>query len=311
MSKITLPNEMYLQRDFVADRVVSIMAPALEWAPLMPKVRADTKAIWALREPTSAASDTARRAPRARTAGSKFVKVGVTSLEEITSTMQSYGLEVRIDEDAIRYSEGIDMIDRSFRRVAYWLTRDINDRIGAILCSGIRQLQAGDRFYDKTSPKWSDPSADPIGDLQLLVADVEQDEYTYELTDVYLNKDNFDELQKYLMTLDVVKAEREEIFGLPNFKMASVNVPVLGLTVHRTRSVPEGTLVGIDGRQPPASYYYGLDPRFAAGQDNDLGFNLHNYVDQDSHDTVFQFWVDYAVLVKEPLAGIHYLGNKL
>jgi hypothetical protein len=225
--------------------------------------------------------------------------------------MQSYGLEIRIDEDAVRYSEGIDMIDRSFRRVAYWLTRDINDRIGAILCSDIRQLQAGDRFYDKLTPVWSSPSASPIEDLQLLVADVEQDEYTYELTDVYLNKDNFDELQKYLMTLDVVKAEREEIFGLPNFKMASVHVPVLGLTVHRTRSVPEGTLVGIDGRQPPASYYYGLDPRFAAGQDNNLGFNLNSYEDEDNHDTVFQFWVDYAVLVKEPLAGIHYSGNKL
>ena len=311
MTKVYLSNEVYLQKDFVADHIVNIMAPALEWAPLMPKVRADSKAIWALREPTSAASDTARRAPRAHTAGSKFVKVGITGLEEISTTMASYGLEIRIDEDAVRYAEGIDSIDRSFRRVAYWLTSDINDRIGVTLCTGVRQSAAGDKFFDKSTPEWSSPAADPIGDLQLLVADMEHDEYPYELTDVFLNKENFDELQKYLMSLDVVKAEREEIFGLPNFKMASVNVPVLGLRLHRTRSVPKGSLVGIDGRQHPSSYYYSLDPRFAASQDNDLGFNVHSYVDEDSHDTVFQFWVDYAVLVKEPLAGIYYGGPKL
>ena len=311
MSKITLPNETYLQKDFVADHIVSIMNPALEWHPLLPKVKADSKAIWAMREPTSAASDTARRAPRQRTAGSKFVKVGVTALEEVTTSLQSYGLEIRVDEDAIRYTEGIDMIDRAFNRAAYYLVNDVNSQVGAALCSGVRQLQAGDKFFDKLTPVWSNPSADPVGDLQLLVADMEQDEYTYEATDVYLNRENFDELQRWIMSLDVVKAEREEVWGLPNFKQASVAIPVLGLTIHRTKSVPEGHLIAIDGRQPPATYYFGINPKFSAGESNDIGFNLHSYVDDDSHDTVFQFWTDFATLVKEPLAGLYYSGNKL
>ncbi len=302
---------MYLQKDFVADHIVSIMNPALEWHPLLPKVKADSKAIWAMREPTSAASDTARRAPRVRTAGSKFVRVGVTALEEVTTSLQTYGLEIRVDEDAIRYTEGIDMIDRAYNRAAYYLVNDVNSQTGAALCSGIRQLKAGDRFFDKLTPVWSNPSADPVGDLQLLVADMEQDEYTYELTDVYLNKENYDELQKWILSLDVVKAERQDVWGLPNFKQAQVNIPVLGLTVHRTKSVPEGHLVAIDGRQPPATYYYGINPKFAAGDSNDIGFNLHSYVDEDSHDTVFQFWTDFAVLAKEPLAGLYYAGSKL
>jgi len=137
MPKIVLPNEQYLQKDFVEAKIVSIMEPELEWMAFMPKVQADSKAVWATREPTSAASDTARRAPRARTAGSKFVKVGVTNLEEISTTMASYGLEIRIDEDAVRFAEGIDMIDRAYRRAAYWLANDIIQRSVLPLLQGL------------------------------------------------------------------------------------------------------------------------------------------------------------------------------
>jgi len=305
MTKIVLPNEQYLQKDFVEAKIVSIMEPELEWMSFMPKVQADSKAVWATREPTSAASDTARRAPRARTAGAKFVKVGVTNLEEISTTMASYGLEIRIDEDAIRYAEGIDMIDRSYRRAAYWLANDINTKIGAGLISGVASA-AGGKFATKTTPAWSADGADPVGDLQLLVADMEKDEYPYELTDVYLHRDNYDELLKYLMTLDVVKGERETIWGMPNFKTPTVELPVLGVNVHRMRrGTVEGSVLGLDARFSPATYYYSRNPKYPQAEENSLGFHLNTYVDNDTHDTVFQMWLEYAILVKEPYAGIY------
>ena len=39
-----------------------------------------------------------------------------------------------------------------------------------------------------------------------------------------------------------------------------------------------------------------------------LGFNFHKYVDDETHDTVMQFWLDQVCVVKEPKAG-RYLSS--
>jgi len=138
------------------------------------------------------------------------------------------------------------------------------------------------------------------------MADMEQDEYPYELTDVYLHKDNYDELLKYLMTLDVVKGERETIWGMPNFKTPTVDMPVLGMKAHRMRrGTIEGSVLGLDARFSPATFYYARNPKYPQAEENALGFHLNTYVDNDTHDTVFQLWLEYAILVKEPYAGIY------
>ncbi|HOK93807.1 MAG TPA: hypothetical protein PLN03_13420 [Spirochaetota bacterium] len=307
MTKVTLPNEQYLQKDFVEARIARIMEPELEWMNFLPKVKVDSKAIWASREKYSAESDPAARAPRMRTAGSRFVQVSVSNLEEISTTMTPLGLEIRIDEDAIRFPEGIDMINRAYTRAAYWMAKQINNEIIYALKTGVYKEQSGDRFHDKNTPAWSeDSSRNPIEDLQLLLRDFERDEYPYELTDVYVHKDNFGELLNYLVNLDVAQGERQAVFGMPDFKKQALNIPVLGVNVHKVRGgMDEGSILGVDARFSPATYYYGVNPKYPQTTENNLGFHLNKYVEEETHDTIFQMWCEFAILVKEPYAGIY------
>jgi hypothetical protein len=310
-ASVQLPNERYLQSDFVESRIVNMILPELQWMDFMPKVKVDSKAVWATKEPTTAATDTKRRKPRLRTAGSRFVKIGISNLEEISTTMASFGLEIRIDEDAVRFAEGLDMINRAYTRAAYWLAQEVNTVIGDALVAGVYQQTTGNGFYDKATPAWSVAATrKPVGDLQLMLADMERDGYPYELTDVFLHKTNYDEMLAYLMNLNVDQGERQAIWGTPNFKTAAISLPVLGITAHRMRfSVLEGKVLGLDSRFSPATYYYSNNPKYPQTQENAIGFHLYKYEDDDTHDTVFQMWLEYGTLVKEPYAGTYYDGT--
>ncbi len=310
-ASVQLPNDKYLQSDFVESRIVRMIEPELQWMDFMPKVQVDSKAVWATKEPTTAATDTKRRKPRLRTAGSRFVKIGISNLEEISTTMASFGLEIRIDEDAVRFAEGLDMINRAYTRAAYWLAQEVNTVIGDALVAGVYHQTTGNKFYDKSTPVWSDATnRKPVGDLQLMLADMERDGYPYELTDVYLHKDNYDEMLAYLMNISVDQGERQAIWGTPNFKTAAISLPVLGITAHRMRfSILEGKVLGLDSRFSPATYYYSKNPKYPQTQENNIGFHLYKYEDDDTHDTVFQMWLEYGTLVKEPYAGSYYDGT--
>jgi len=310
MTKVILPNEQYLQKEFVESRIVRIMEPELEWMNFLPKVRTDSKAIWASREKYSAESDPNARAPRLRTAGSRFVQVTVANLEEISATVAPLGLEIRIDEDAVRFPEGIDMINRAYTRAAYWMAKQINTEIIYALVNGVYQETVGDSFTGKTTGAWSEEGGsnarNPIEDLQLLLQDFERDEYPYELTDVYIHKQNFGELLNYLVNLNVAQGEREAVFGVPDFKKRALHIPVLGINVHRVKGgLNEGSILGVDSRFSPATYYYGVNPKYPQATENNLGFHINKYVEDETHDTVFQMWTEYAILVKEPYAGIY------
>ena len=41
---------------------------------------------------------------------------------------------------------------------------------------------------------------------------------------------------------------------------------------------------------------------------DNIGFSFNKYVDDESHDTVMQFWLDQVCVVKEPKAG-RYLNS--
>jgi hypothetical protein len=310
VEKVTLPNEQFLQKDFIEARIVSIMNPELEWLGFMNKVQSNSKAIWATKEIYNAKNDPKVRKPRLRTSGSKFAQVSVSQLTEVSTTMATEGLEIRIDEDAIRYTEGIDEIDRAYTKAAYWLVDSINSQFGAALSSGVYQgdVAENNNFSTKATPVWSAvDTRNCVGDLMLLAMDVERDDYPYELTDVYLNKTNYWELMQFLTTLKVGVDEKKEIWGMPDMKTPVISIPVLGgVKVHKVRqAITEGALLGLDTRFSPATFYYGVNPRYPQSTANNMGFHVNRYVEESSHDTVIQMWLEFGILVKETYAGIY------
>ncbi len=308
-TKVTLPNEQYLQTDFIEARIMRILDPELEWLNFMNKVQSTSKAIWTTKEIYNAKNDPKRRKPRIRTPGSKFVKVSVSQLTEISTTMATEGLEIRIDEDAIRYTEGIDEIQRAYTKAAYWLVDSVNYQFGVALMGGVYPgTEAGfNSFSGKGTPAWSDLTGrKPVGDLMLLARDMERDEYPYELTDVYLNKTNYWELMDYLINLNVGVNEKKEIWGMPNTQSTQVSIPVVGnVKVHKMKSaITEGSILGLDTRFSPATFYYGINPKYPQATENNMGFHVHRYEDDETHDTIIQMWLEFGILVKETYGGI-------
>lgn len=308
-TKVTLPNEQYLQTDFIEARIMRILDPELEWLNFMNKVQSTSKAIWTTKEIYNAKNDPKRRKPRIRTPGSKFVKVSVSQLTEVSAIMATEGLEIRIDEDAIRYTEGIDEIQRAYTKAGYWLVDSVNYQFGVALTSGVYPgTETGfNHFATKATPAWSDLTGrKPVGDLMLMAQDMERDEYPYELTDIYVNKTNYWELMDYLTNLNVGVQEKKEIWGMPNMASSVVSIPVVGnIRVHKMKAaIVEGSILGLDTRFSPATFYYGVNPKYPQATENKMGFHVHKYEDDETHDTIIQMWLEFGILVKETYGGI-------
>ncbi len=309
VEKVVLPNEQFLQKDFVEARIMRIMEPELEWLTgFMPQVQSTAKAVWTTKEVTSAKSDVKRRAPRLRTAGSKFVKMSISQLEEVSTTLATLGLQMTIDEDAVRYAEGIDEMQRAYNRAAYWLLDQVNSEFGVALTGGVYRETSGDNFYGKSTGVWSNKDTrDPVEDLMLIAQDMERDEYPYSLTDVYVNKTNYWELMHFLKNLQVETEEKKAIWGMPDIKAPQISIPVVGnVKVHKMMNgVTDGAILGLDTRFPAGTFYYARNPKYPTTTENTIGFHINRFEDQETHDTIFQMWLEFGILIKEPYAGIY------
>lgn len=312
MVKVTLPNDQFLNPDFVETKVLELLKPKLIWLPFVARVEVDAKGIRYRREKASPAGDPEMRLPRPITPGARFPTVSISQLEEDAARIGRRGFEVRISEDAREAPEGIDEIARAYERVAYYLAMAVNMDIGETIFNGVRQADDITGLTFPVGAKWdAESGAKPIEDLLALADAMEQPYMPYQLTDVFLHAENYRELARYLLNLNVEQDAKEKMWGVPSFTDDTIKVPVLGLTVHRVPKsaataggIALDTVLGLDKNFPAATYYYTRSKVYETKTENDIGFSLHHYTDDETHDEVFQMWVDYVVVVKEPGAGI-------
>ena len=318
MTQVSASNERYLRREFVVPTIFEIMEPYLTFLDILPKVKADSRAIKYKQESTSASSDTLKKTPPARTAGARWVKVDITNIEVKSALLNSNGFSIEIDEDAIQFTEGIDEIQRAYKRVAFWLAESMNTGIGTALTAGVTQ-GGGDWTPTDT---WGGADAAPVEDLLNFEALMDDQEgYPYNLTDVYLHKTNWRELKSYLTSIDVGDLKQREIYGMPAIKKSSIDIPIVGSTVHKQLSgITENAILGLDRNNPAATVFYNNNPKYSSktisykGSDGalktvpNMGFNFNTYLDNETHNTVMQFWIDHVCVVKEPKAGLYDTG---
>lgn len=315
MVKVTLPNDQFLNPDFVETKVLELLKPKLIWLPFVARVEVDAKGIRYRREKASPAGDPEMRMPRPITPGARFPTVSISQLEEDAARIGRRGFEVRISEDAREAPEGIDEIARAYERVAYYLAMAVNMDIGQTLMAGVRQAADISGLTFPTGDSWDGSEAQPVEDLLVLAEAMEQAYTPYQMTDVFLHSTNYRELARYLLNLNVEQDAKEKMWGVPSFTEDSIKIPVLGVTVHKVPKdaasiggIAEGDVLGLDKNFPAATYYYTTSKLYETKTENDVGFALHHYTDDETHDEVFQMWVDYVVVVKEPGAGIAATG---
>ena len=307
MPEVVLPNSDFLRKEFVEEKIFEIMNPQLYFIDFFPKIRADAKSIAYKYEDTSAATDPKKKKLRNLTPGAKFAKVTVSDLKRGAAVISREGVEIRIDEDAQQYAEGIDEIDRAYRRAAYYLAESVNTKILDAVIAGVTTTTTN--FNPQV--EWSDPSAKPIEDLISLAQDLKREGYPYKMTDVYIHSNEYFDLLKFLTNLDISGEKQRTIFGVPNIQETVINIPVLGnAAVHMLdSSITTQDIIAFDRTYPAGTYYYAVNPKYPQTVENDIGFHLNNFDDNETHEAVFQFWIDSTIAIKEPYAAIYNDGS--
>jgi hypothetical protein len=307
MPNIVLPNADFLRKEFVEEKIFEIMNPQLYFLDFFPQVRVDAKSVSYKHEDTSAATDTKKRKLRDLTPGAKFAKVTISDLKRGAAIISREGVEVRIDEDAQQYPEGIDEIDRAYRRAAYYLAESVNTKIINAVKAGVTTTTTA---FDP-AVEWSDPSRLPIADLQHLMRDMKRVGYPYKMTDVYVDSSSYFDLIEYLTNLDISGEKQRTIFGVPNMLETVITIPVLGnAAIHMVDSgMDSQDIIVFDRNFPAGTYYYAVNPKYEQAVENEIGFHLNNFDDNETHETVFQFWIDSTIAIKEPYAAIYNDGS--
>lgn len=321
--QISGPNAKFLKTEFIAPRILEILEPNLAFiqpgkSGMLPMVKANAPSVAYKKETTSASSDSKKVKPRKKTPGTEWTYVTIDQLTQDTALLGSNGFAVRIDRDAIRFTEGIDEIKRAYNRIGYWTAEYINDQIISEITTN-----ATTPTWTPTAV-WSAATATPVEDLIKLYGQMKREGYPYRMTDVYLHDTNWQELLLYLTNVDVDGAKQKAFYGVPEIDQDVIRVPVVKSDIHSLMSgLDEGYALGLDRNNPCGTVYYNVDPAFGSAKItyntvengkktaktiNNPGINVHQYVDDDTHEVVIQVWVDFGVAIKEQYAALYDSG---
>lgn len=306
MAIVVSPNDEFLEKTFVERTIFELVEHQLPFLDFLPKVQTDSKAVSYKYESTSASTDSKKRKLRDLTPGAKYAKVTITNLSVGSSILTDEGVEIRIDSDARRFTEGLDEINRAYTRASRYLAESINSKIYTAIISNVTTTTTA---FDPPV-EWSDPAAKPVEDLINIAEDLDQDDYLYQMTDIYVHKKEFYDLVRYLTFVDVGSEKQKDILGKPSTKNA-ITIPVLdNAEVHNLRScITTQDILIFDRNNPAGTYFYSVDPEYATDTVNDLGFHVNRYHDEETHELVFQLWVESSVAVKEPKGAIFNDGS--
>lgn len=313
MTQVSGQNEKFLRKEFVVGEVFKIMEPLLPFLEIFPKIKADARAVSYKQETVSASSDTKKKTPRTRSPSAAWTYLDITPMEMKSGILNKKGFAIRVDEDAIDFTDGVDEIRRAYNKVAFWLAQDQNTTVGDA-------IKAGATTPTWTpSAVWSDGAATPVDDLIRLEEQMEREGYPYRMTDIFINKTNWYELKGYLTSADIDGTKQKEIYGMPTITGDTIDIPVVGSGVHKLLSgVDEGYVLALDRNNPAATIYYNNSQRYSTQKISyptvvdgrkttktvpNFGFNFNQYTDNETHDVVMQFWFDQVTVVKEPYAA--------
>lgn len=316
MSQISGQNEKFLRREFVVPTIFEIMDPYLVFLDIIPKIKADARAITYKQEPYSNSTDPKKKTPRARSPSSKWAYVEISQMEQKAGILNRQGIAVKVDEDAIDFVEGIDEIQRAYNKVGFWLAENLNSSIATALIAGA------------TTPTWTPvdywsnyaSTASPVKDLIALEEQMEREGYPYRFTDAFVNKTNWYELKQYLTAINVADGKQSGVLGMPETSKSIINVPVVGVDIHKLLSgIDEGGILALDRNNPAGTLFYNNSPRYStetvsyktrdgAKSVPNFGFNFNQYTDPETHEVIMQFWFDQTFVVKEPYAVLYDTG---
>lgn len=315
MTQITGSNEQFLNKEFVIQKIFELMNPDLYFFDFVEKVQSTARGVQFKKEDYSDATDPKKQYPRKRSTTAKFTYVDISPMTIDSAVLSKEGFAIKIDEDALDFSEGVDEIKRAYRKVAYWMAEALNTRFGAALVAGATATSNW-----APTAVWSDAGCTPVEDLRKFKYQMKRTGYAYKMTDFLLNDTNLEELEGYVSSIVTNDAKQAAVYGNPVISNNSLQIPIVGNVRGLASSISEGYVLGIDKNNPAATLYYNNSPRHSVDQITyrgadgtwksvpNFGFNVETIPDPRNQETEIQIWFDSVLVVKEPYALIYGSG---
>ncbi len=136
------------------------------------------------------------------------------------------------------------------------------------------------------------------------------------MTDCFVNKACWYELVEYLTAIDITDGKQKALYGVPQIGKDVIDVPVVNASVHKVMSgMTDGVLIALDRNNPAAETHYYVDTEFSQATVTyrtvvdrtptnvtvpNIGIHYDQYVEDESKDTMLQFWVENKTVVTKP-----------
>ena len=315
MVQVSGTNDRYLTTSAALPIIYRIMNPNLIWVDMMPKIKSEERAIEYKYDAYSKSSDPKKETPPIHTESSRFPELDKTRMTSASAILKKQGFSMRVDRDAVTKVKGVNEITEAYETAGFWLAEFINTSMLTALTAG-----ATTPTWTPTAT-WDSATATPVDDLIKLDAEMDREGYPFRMSDVYVDKTNWYELKSYLTSIDVQEPKQRALYGVPEITKDVIRIPVVGSNVHKVMSgLTHGYALALDQNNPAAEMHYYNDPKYApprvsyktiidgretAKTVNNIGVHYHSYEENDTHDTVMQFWYDNITVVKRPYGALY------
>ena len=280
MPIITLSSDKMLRKEFIERAIMKKMSPQLYFLNLFPVVDLDGATTFSyFRDDVSAEDD---------------IQTGVMSEPLPVSELSAFSTITKKTGDtyqfgyAMEYSEAkqkengfVDEVARAIDRMSYGMARKLNGDI----------FNCMDQFASATPITLNDGTWDNSAQINDDIVDMkysfeDQEGWDYNLTDAFVNTQNFRELNKFYSALDGQFTPDDcEGVGFTNTKTA----------------VSEGTLYGIDKNIKPITIYKNTNPKHSTMNGGLINVNTYTQ-DHYPFSTTIEVWMEVGIACKHPSA---------
>lgn len=299
--------DRFLQKDVALRMLYPKVEPNLICLDYFTPIQEDKSAFLYMTDSAGISGDSKKKKPARYENGAQFPEIDFSQPSTLAAATESQGFSVRLPRKIIREKAGIAAITDYYSRAGYWLAEAMNTEILSTLTGGATTPTW------TPSAVWSESTANPVGDIINLSEQMEREGYPFRLTDCFINKTNWYELVNLITAKD---SSANGMMGVgADINGDVVTMPYTGVKMHKVLSgLTEGYCLGIDQNNPSAELHYFIDEAYSSASvryqtiennkqvwktANNLGIHFKQYEEDDTHDTIMQFWYDFKPVVTQ------------
>lgn len=302
-------NDRYLQKGVAIPLIYEKMEPNLVWLGITRQIKELSNAFLYQYNSAGKSGNAKKQTPPRYSQSARFPELDKARKSTTSGLTESNGFSMRIPREVIRAEAGKSEIMDAYEYAGFWMAEWMNTNVLSALTAGA------------TTPDW-DPTdvwsgaATPVDDLIRLDAEMDREGYPFRMTDAFINKTCWYELKAYLTSVDIGDAKQKMMYGVPEITKDRIHVPVVAADIHKVMSgMEDGYILAVDRNNAAAETHYYNDPKYSQANVTyrtmvdsapktitvpNLGIHFKQFEEEDSHDTILQFWVENATVVTKP-----------